>query len=148
MDIIDALDEIKQKNSLMEKVDSQAILGARIQERAQVVIEKEVDEDEWVKGLFYSADDGRAVRRVVDSDTVGASSSVAAVLGGGLDDKKKNKRLAAIGDDDGMMLALGVVSKKAKGAADVKGKAVAVQVVAAKKSVALCDYASDSDSSE
>lgn len=132
MDIIEALDEIKAKNTQMEGIDAQAVLDAQITSRKQEEIREAEEEDAWVKELFYTADDGEAVRRVAQEDKMAASSS--------LSSGKGKKRANAFQDQ----LDLGViVVKKTE-----KKQKVEVQAVLEKepKVVSLVSqYGSDSE---
>jgi hypothetical protein len=133
MDIIDALDEIKQKNYQMEEIDAEALLTARLEKKAEEKVQKEVEEEAWVRELFFSADDGRAVRRVVDGEGVGGSS-----VGG----SKGKKRVV----ED--VLDLGIVVKKQKGVekkVEVVVKEAVKVDVKGKGKLLVADYGSDSD---
>jgi hypothetical protein len=139
MDIIDALDEIKQKNAQTEAIDGEALLAARLEKKAVEVEEKEIAEEAWVRELFFSADDGAPVRRVVDGEGVGGSAC----------GSKGKKRVV----DDVLDLGI-VISKKQKGVVtkavvDEEAKKAEVEVVKVdvkgKGKMLVADYGSDSD---
>jgi hypothetical protein len=77
MDILDALDEIKTKNSQLEKVDTEAILerlyqGETIEDQIEDLLDKE-DED-LAKSIFYGAD-GTAIKRATKAPILFANES-------------------------------------------------------------------------
>ncbi|KAJ3222189.1 hypothetical protein HK099_002588 [Clydaea vesicula] len=66
MDILDGLDEIRTKNSALERTsDAQEILLNKLLKKKEQLAKLEEEEDAYIKNLFYS-EDGGFVRRLPD----------------------------------------------------------------------------------
>jgi hypothetical protein len=71
MDILDALDEIRSKNSLLEKVDASAVLDRIHQEKLSSQLEAELainEQDLAVASAFFRDSSGELVKRISATD--------------------------------------------------------------------------------
>ena len=62
MDILDGLDEIKQKNLLFEEIDADLVLKSKLDEKLKLQRMQEEEEEIYVKSLFEGASDVKILR--------------------------------------------------------------------------------------